>query len=231
MTAPRISLGSSARQVKLWTYGGIGGCTLLALIAWFAFISPAMSDVSSVKSQTSEAQTQNDVLRAKIAHLQQVDAGIADLRTQVTQVRAALPVTDGLPDFTRQLQTQAGIARVALTSITAGAPTQVGAGAVGSTPTTPAAGVSAAGKLYSIPVTLVTNGDLPGQLAMLKEIQTVGPRRALVTSTQFSPGSTAITTSIDKSVTMTVQMQIFVAPQTPQAEAQLKKQLGSQATS
>lgn len=226
-----MSLGSSARMAKLWTYGGVAGCLLLAVIAWFAFVSPALSHVSSVNSQTAQAQQQNDVLRAKVAHLQQVDAGIADLRTKVAQAREALPVGDGLPDFTRQLQAQAASARVTLTSITAGAPAVVGAGPAAAAPATPkGAATNAAGKLYSIPVTLVTAGSLIHQRGILNEVQAMGPRLALVTSVGFSPGSSATTTSIDNNVTMTVQMQVFVAPQTPTAEAQLSKQLGTGAT-
>jgi hypothetical protein len=226
-----MSLGSSARVAKLWMYGGVVGCVLLAIIAWFAFVSPALSHVSSVKSQTSQARQQNDVLRAKIAHLRQVDAGIAGLRAQVGQERQALPTVDGLPAFTRQLQAQAAAVHVVLTSISAGTPAVVGSGAA--TAPAPAVGTAtnAAGKLYSIPVTLVTNGSLGPQRSILNQVQAIGPRRALVTSVNFSPGSTATTTSIDNNVTMTVQMLIFVAPQSPAAEAQLKKQLSTTATS
>ena len=78
-----------------------------------------------------------------------------------------------------------------------------------------------------IPLTLKTTGSIPAQDQLLTLIQTVGPRRALVTSADFQPGTGANTASITSDASMTIQLQIFVAPQTPAAVAELQKQLAS----
>jgi hypothetical protein len=66
---------------------------------------------------------------------------------------------------------------------------------------------------------------LSGQLAFVRDIQVAGPRRALITGTQITPGAGSKTTSIEQSSTFTTQLNIFSAPRTPAEIRQLQKLL------
>jgi hypothetical protein len=213
----------AVQEKRLWLGGGALTAVVVAAASWFMLISPELSSASSLHEQTDAAQLQNQMLQAQTAKLKKqsdhLDALTATLRAAVD----ALPLDNGLPEFTRQVSAQAKAAKVSLSGISVGT---IGpaAGAAGPAAAMADAG-GAAGKLYSIPITMIANGSYAHELRFLKEIQTTGPRRALVTSTQFAPGSSSQVASIDRSATMTVQLTIFAAPRTPQAAAQLAKQL------
>ncbi len=101
---------------------------------------------------------------------------------------------------------------------------------------------ASAGTLYAVPVTISADGPLVGQRMLLAAIQTQGPRGALVSSVQFSASADATPGGTGKSgrssdegdgaakgadpTSMTVQLTVFVAPQSPDDEAALRKQLG-----
>lgn len=231
MALNKMSLANSSRMTKIWLLGGTAGCVLLAALAWFIVVSPALSRVSTVKSQVAAADSKNDLLRIKLAQLQSEKAGIATLRTSLTNALEGLPINSGMADFTAQLQAQAVTAQVRLGSIGAGTPSVVAAASGSTATTTPPAATSpgstaAPGSLYSIPVTITADGDLTHLDTFLKLVQTQGPRRALVVSTQFAPVSGSTQASIDTAVQMTVQLQVFTSPQTPAQQAQLAKLLG-----
>lgn len=105
-------------------------------------------------------------------------------------------------------------------------------------PTTEAS-AGPAGNLYSITVTVVTTGPMAAQQKFLSAIEKQGDRRALVTATAFSPitdadgastptdGVAVVTPSATEGQwTLTTNLAIFVAPQSPNQEAQLLSQLG-----
>ncbi|MGI8665514.1 MAG: hypothetical protein ACR2N4_05725, partial [Jatrophihabitans sp.] len=81
--------------------------------------------------------------------------------------------------------------------------------------------------LYAVPVTVTVTGNAAQVQAFLRKVQYVGPRRALVTSLQMAPGAGAKTISIDSLASSTVQLTVFVAPQSSAAQAQLQKQLSA----
>jgi hypothetical protein len=123
-------------------------------------------------------------------------------------------------------------------------------GATGAAATTPAAPTKAVAlNLYAIPVTIAADGPIANQQKLLAAIQTQGPRGALVSAVQFAPApEVAAPTGIAPSgtapvsgqaapdpgvagqgavaATMTVKLTVFVAPQSPDDEAALRKQLG-----
>lgn len=134
----------------------------------------------------------------------------------------------------------------------AAAPASGSASDAGSSSGTDAAKASAAG-LFTIPVTLIADGTFGDLQALLGNIQTAGARGALISSAQFAPaagadGSAASANAAGPAagagavapappaagpaaakaapMTMTVQLAVFVAPQTPQAAAALHQQLG-----
>lgn len=217
----------AVQEKRLWLGGGAMAAVVVAAAGWFMLISPELSSASSLHQQTDAAQLQNSMLQAKTAKLKEQSDNLTALTATLRAAVDALPLDNGLPDFTRQVSAQAKAAKVSLSGISVGT---IGPAALGAAAAVPGAAgdPSAVGKLYSIPITMIANGSYAHELQFLKELQTTGPRRALVTSTQFAPGAGSQVASIDGSATMTVQLTIFAAPRTPQAAAQLAKQLNGQ---
>jgi hypothetical protein len=207
---------------RQWIAGGAVSAVLLAALGWFLLVSPELSSVSSLKSQTADVNLQNTTTEHKVTLLRKQNDQLATLTTTLSQKTEELPSDSSVQVYTRQLVAQAALSGVALTSITAGAPTISNGNAVASTAV---AGANPAGKLFAIPISITGQGSLAGQRALITAIQKAGPRRALVTSVQFAPSTATKAQNIDASTQMTLQLSIFVAPQTPDAEAALEKQL------
>ncbi|MDQ1733274.1 MAG: hypothetical protein QOK10_3433 [Pseudonocardiales bacterium] len=209
---------------RLWIMGGAVAALLLVALAWFFAVSPELSSASSLKSQTADAQTQNITLQAKIRKLQDDNQKMATIQASLADARKALPVDAGLAAFTRQLVAagvQNGVTVVSVSASTPILPTaKTGAAA-------PAAGksTSAAGQLYAIPVTLTAKGAPANELKFLAALQGTGKRAALIVSTQLSADTTARANG--NSIQMSVQLQVFVAPQSPADQAALDKLLSS----
>jgi hypothetical protein len=189
-------------------------------------ISPELSGASSLKGETASAEDQNASLQRKNSKLENDNKNIAALREALRNARAGLPIDSGIPALTRQLSAQAAASGITLKSISVGSPAEITANGSAAAAGSAATAGSVAGKLFAITVTLVSDGPAAHQQRFLTAIQTDGPRRALVTSTQVTPGTGASTSSIESTSTMNLQLQVFVAPQTPAAAAELAKQLG-----
>lgn len=233
---------------RVWLGGAGLIAVLVAVIAWFAVISPVLSSASSWREEAESTQTQNVVLQAKITKLAEQKQSLGVLTASLRNALAALPVDSGLPAFTRQLTTQAQQNRVALTSISVGAITQV-VTAAPAAPAAPAAGTPAAdgapadapaaagavaggpaGKLYGIQLTIITTAGMPAQIAFLQAVQATGPRRALILSTQLTPASGSATSSATGSATMSTELIVFAAPLSPQDRVALDKLLRGNVT-
>ena len=228
-------------EKRFWLAGGCLAAVLIAAIGWLLVISPQLSAAKTLDSEADSAQTQNAVLAARVAKLRQENDKVGQLRTSLRLALEALPFDTGLPALTRQLAGQATTSGVSLSSITVGSPIQTtaiaassttttgttgtgtatGTTGTGTTATTPATGTASAAVLQ-IPITLLSKGPAKAQLLFLKAIQVTGPRRALVSSTTLGGGS-----SIDKSSNMTTQLNVFLAPLSVAAQAQLAKLLAA----
>jgi hypothetical protein len=211
---------------RAWLCGGAVAAVLITAVSWFMVISPERSSTTSLGTQTEDAQLQNALTQAKLTKLRLQADSVGKLHAQLASALEALPKASGLPAFTRQLSAQAATAHVAVTSISIGAITAVAADGTavvpGATTATTAPGATtpsgtttpatATGGVFAIPVTVVSSGSFAHELAFLKAIQTLGPRRALVTSTQFAPGTGAVTAALDTATTATAQLTVFSAP-------------------
>jgi hypothetical protein len=208
---------SGNRVQHRWIAGGVVGAVLAAAVAWFALIGPARSTAASLAEQTAQAQQQNGTLQQKVNRLRAQNSNIGTLTQALRVARTALPLDSGLPDFTRQVAAQATAAGVSLTSLAAGTPATADGSA--------SAGLaSAAGHLFAIPMTLVGDGSARADQALIRALQS-GDRTVLVTSAQLAAGGDP---SAPTGLTnMTVQFTVFVSPQTPAAEAALRKQLAA----
>lgn len=212
---------------RVWLGGGALLALVVLLVAWFAVISPELTAAGDITDQTVAAQTQNTVAQTKLTKLRSDFANLPTLTATLRQAREALPSGSGLPDFTRQLTTQAATAGVTMKSLTTSTPvlaTSPNAAAAKTATTPPAAGApSAAGVLLAIPVTVVVEGSVEGHRALLRAVQVDGPRRALLASVVVAPATGAATASVTAATTMTMQLQVFVAPLSPADEAALSQ--------
>ncbi len=239
---------SSLQDRRMWIGGGAVAALLITAVGWFFFVSPELSSASDQHSQTASIRQENAGLQANLKTLQEKSARLGEYTTALRRALEALPSDSGLPQFTRQLSAQAHASGVTLSSVIVGgitsvtaatapavpdatatsaapAPTPTPTATSTATPATSVAPVTAAGGLYSVQVTIQSNGSLAHQVAFLHAVQVAGPRRALITSTQLGPGTGSKVSSIDASTNVTTQLTVFSAPQSPDQVAQLNKLL------
>ena len=204
---------------RFWLVGGALAAVVVAAAAWFGAIGPELSNASSLDSQTADAQTQNLTLQAKIRKLRQDNADMTALTTSLQQARTALPIDTDISGYTHQLSQYADQNHVTVTGINASVP--VSATAKPGQPTTPVTG-SVAGNLFALPMTVIIKGSIANDLSYLKAVQ-ADPRAALVTSVQLA-NDAAKTGALSQ---LTIQLQVYVAPQTPAVTAALQQQLAA----
>jgi hypothetical protein len=205
------------RTERLWVGGGSLAVVLLAIVGWLVVVSPKLSSASSLRSQKGEIQLQNDVLQGKINKLKDANANMAQLQQALKDAAARLPSDAGLAAFTNDVQAIAASAQVSIATITAGSPSRVvpGKAAQAQAPTATAKAIP--GALYSIPITLSVNGTPAHDINFLNALQR-GTRAALVTATQLTTQAGAGTAGAQ--TTLTLQLQVFSAPQAQQPTTQ-----------
>lgn len=250
-------------DARLWLAGGVVAAVLAVAFGWLVLIGPQISQAASLRSQAADQQASNTLLQARVGALRTLSAQLPALVTALGSARAQVPITSALSTFTDQLGRQATQSKVTVTSVAvapavaaadptpaagaASAGTASGGTASGAGSSPGAAGGATAGgpagKLFAIPVTVITTGSLAQQRAFLTAVR-AGPRASVVTATRLGPGSTAAGAagaggaggaaagasagsagSIERTSEMTTQLTVFVAPQTPAATAELTRQL------
>ncbi|MDQ1740221.1 MAG: hypothetical protein QOE53_1873 [Pseudonocardiales bacterium] len=230
---------SGMKGDRVWLAGGAVAGVLISALAWFMVVSPELSNASSLDEQTVASQTQNISLQSKLHRLLADNSNMDALLASLQQARTALPSNTGLADFTRQLSAYATDYGVVISGITAGDPAALtsaepasaaaagaaAAPATGSTAKTPpaagAAAASPAGQLYALPLTVVVKGSAVNTLRFLAAVQGPNRRAALVSGTQL----TGDTTKRGVAMQLTIQLQVFVAPQAPGAVDALLQRL------
>ena len=230
-------MNASLQSRRTWLVGGAAVAAVIAAASWFFVISPVTSDTDSVKSQTASVKDQNRLGQQKLRDLANSRSQLPGLQAELVSALEALPMANGLPDFTRQLNRQAAALRLTLDSLTVGgfttpsvvsagttagsAPAATNATAATPPPATAGAPVTAGGPV-AISVTLSSTGPAKAQLSFLRAIRLNGPRRALVTAVSFSAPQKAGGTT---EVTMTVTLTVFATPQSADQRARIVKLL------
>jgi hypothetical protein len=237
---------SALKSDRTWMVGGAVAGLVIAALAWLLVVNPELSNASSLDEQTLASQTQNISLQSKLHRLQADNANKDALVASLREARTELPIDSSLADFTRQLTGYAAKNGVSISGITAGEPAAMtsaapvaapapAAGTGSTTATGSAAGapaartsgtslVSPAGQLYGLPLTVVVKGRAANDLAFLADVQGPARRAALVSGAQL----TGDTTKRDGTMQLTIQLQVFVAPQAPSAVDALLDRLGNQ---
>lgn len=209
---------------RVWLVGGALLAGIIFVISWLAFISPRLSDVSELDGQTIASRQQNDALIAKTRSLEAKRAQLPRLTSSLRAALAAIPYDSGLPAFTRQLNAQGKANGVDISSLVVGSvtPAEPATPGAASAESGQPAAVMPSGGLFSMQLTLQSSGSLNDQLAFLTAVRTLGPRRALITAMQVSPGPGA-KPSVTRDASFTTQLTTFSAPQSPEQIRRLDK--------
>lgn len=242
-------MSARSEDKRLWLGGGAAVAVVILLLGWFFVVGPQLSAASTARDEAGAARMQNVVLEDTNAKLKTQNDDAAALRAGLAAALAELPYDSGLPEFTRQISAQATANSVALSSIVvSGATPVVGTTATAADPAADSvAAAPASSSLLAIPISLTATGPGSGQLAFLSAIQTTGPRRALVTSVQLTPLTAGDATGGDATriggeatggeasglaltggepqFTLTLELTVFSAPLSPEAQAALEKLL------
>lgn len=222
--------GPRSQVEKLWIAGGALVVLIVAALAWFVVVNPKLGDARDADARTEQAQTANAVLNARVQRLRTKSDAQAAIQQALRSVREALPTSAAVDVFTSQLSEDAQRAGVTITSIVASPPVPVvgtGTPTAGTSPSGQGvAGSGVAGRLFSVHVALVSDGPSAAQQTFLRSVQD-GARVALVTSVSVAPSSTSQANSPVHRSTMTVELEVFVAPQSPEAEEALQRQLSA----
>ncbi len=223
---------------RLWLLGGAVAVGLTAVVGWFLVVRPELSKASDTRAATSLAQTSNLVLQRHVGDLRSQANQISALTGDLNAARAALPPTSSIDQFTRELSAYAQSNHVRLTSITVSGPKPTGAtGSAGAPAPAPSPGATAAaaagqavvGHTYSIGVSVVSSGTVADEQHFLRSVQH-GSRAVLVTSGALAPPDQSAGHSTVGMATLTIELQVFVEPQSPQDLAELQKLLDSAAS-
>lgn len=209
-----------AQNSKVWL--GLGAALVLLLVVpvWLLVISPHRSTTQTLEADTETVAVQNAALSAKTAELRRKAENRAELVATLETSLDELPWETKLPEFSRQLTRHASNHGVGLTSISIGSAT---------TPGQPAStSIDPRTTLRAVPITIVSTGSALQQLFFLRDVQQVGPRRALVTSTAMVPTNEG---TIEGSATMTTQLTVFSSPVDAATREQLRDILAEEAAS
>lgn len=211
---------------RLWLISGALVAALIFLVSWLLFISPTLSAASDLDDQTIASRQQNDALVAKIKTLEAKRAQLPRYTSSLRAALAAIPYDSGLPAFTRRLTAQGKATGVDVSSVVVGGVVPIEPSAVssaGSASTSESAATTPSGGLFSIQLTVQSDGSLTNQIAFLTAVRTLGPRRTLITAMEISPGTGAKVASVDGAASFTTQLTVFSAPQSPVQIRQLNK--------
>jgi len=200
-----------SQNSKLWLGLGVVLTLLMVVPTYLLVISPHRATTSGLETDTEAVAMQNTALAAKAAVLREKDENRAELTQNLATALSELPWETKLPEFSRQLTRHASNRGVEVTGISIGSSA--------STPGQPAEGANPATTVRAIQVTVVTTGTALEQLFFLRDVQQIGPRRALVTTTSLVPTDTG---TIEESSTMTTQLVVFSAPVARETRDQLR---------
>lgn len=221
---------------KAWIAGGAGAAVLVAAGAWMFAVSPALGTADSIRSATADVTTQNFVLQSNVAKLQQQYEHIDKMRQAEAIARRALPGDLALSDFTDQINQEAQAYHLDVNSMTAADPVPAAPAPVATpaataspsptpSPTTTTSAATASG-LFAIPITLVVSGSQADELGFVHAVQRDGARAALVTSTTISAD-----TSGKGGMSMSIELQVFVALSAPPSTAAASAPVATPTTS
>jgi hypothetical protein len=237
---------------RTWMVGGVLVALVLALAGWMLLVKPERSSTSDLVSRTQSVDAQNAAVAAQNAALLREYHHLNRYRDELAKAADALPGVSGLPSFTREVTLLAARHSVSVQGITVGAIAPLTQPAVAPADTTttsgttdtpaptpsttaPAADTTSTSNVFTIAVTLQTQGSTADLTAYLHAVE-AGARAVVVNSVQLStssggsaPTSSAASSPSDAAgqTTMTAQLTLFSAPMSASERHELNSLLRS----
>ena len=115
-------MNARLQDKRTWLVGGAAVAVVVSAASWFFVLDPVVSDTDSIRSQTAGVKQQNRDAQDKITQLANTQTQLGALQHDLTVKLSALPMANGLPDFTRQLNRQASDLGLTVTSIPSPSP-------------------------------------------------------------------------------------------------------------
>jgi Tfp pilus assembly protein PilO len=166
---------------------------VLAVLAVVLLLLPKMNDVKSTKNELSQAQTQEQTLRAQLASLQEAQKNAPLTKKQIAKIQTQIPPTADLPGLIRLLNDAADRSAVDFFSVAPG------------TPTASTSGFSI------IPTAIQVDGSYFSLEEFLFRLETL-PRAGKVTNITIAPGAEAAgTTTATTSLSMQLTVEFYTS--------------------
>ena len=103
---------------RLWLVGAVLAIGVVVVLGWMLGISPKLSEARAARTDLVAAEAQNTVFEAQLATLKEQYKSIDSLRSELADLRQAVPNGPDMPDFVGHLDDIAEANGVTLTSIT-----------------------------------------------------------------------------------------------------------------
>jgi Tfp pilus assembly protein PilO len=175
---------------RLWLLGGVVVVVLLAVASWFLVIHPRYVESAAVRDQIGDGNVQLVKLRHQLADLEaqrkQRPALVAKLRAN----QAALPPSNDMTEFVRQLQASSIAVNVDVSTINLGTPVKS----------------DTQGTVMEVPISLTVTGTADNVSKFLVRLQSVQARAVLISAVSLSAASAAngaATSDLTASLTLT----------------------------
>ena len=175
---------------RVWLGGGVVAALLIVARLVHVHRPGARVDRVTCNAQAAATAQPKHLLQPKLKALQVKSTQLDKYTSSLKQALLSLPFDSGLPAFTRQLSAQAGASGVDREQrrrrwrrppVLAAAPVATRLGNSTRSSPTSSTGVAAprsatvAGGLFSVQVTVQSDGTLAHQLAFLNAVRTAGP--------------------------------------------------------
>jgi len=160
---------------------------VLAVLAVVLLLLPKMNDVKQTRDELSQAQAQEQTLRAQLASLQEAQKNAPLTKQQIAKIQTQIPPTADLPGLIRLLNDAADRSAVDFFSVAPG------------TPTAQTSGFSI------IPTAIQVDGSYFSLEEFLFRLETL-PRAGKVTDISIAPGAQ----EAGSTTTATLSMQLTV---------------------
>jgi Tfp pilus assembly protein PilO len=193
----------TAHADRLWAIGGAVAAVAMLAVGWFFLIGPQYEETSRLRDDAVQARSQLPALQHRLVELRKQNEDLPQYLAQLERDRRALPTTAELSDFLRELQMAGDAVGVAVSGLTVGAPTQVTAGGT---------------QAYALPINLTAGGTTAKLNQFLDQLQQVQQRAVLINNASIAPS--AETGSLGGAATLSLNLQVFVAPPAGAGSAQ-----------
>ncbi|MFC5928103.1 hypothetical protein D6T64_10370 [Cryobacterium melibiosiphilum] len=198
---------------KILTYLATFVVAMILLLSGVLVILPRVEATVAAHAETDAVKVANELTRAQIDELADQYDDIDTLRSELAELRAAIPTTVDLPEFLLQLDELAAQNGVTIGSVSLGDPIPqaltaavdpaAAVPAASAAPAAPAADAAAAGPFATISLSLSVTGGSSGVLGFVNGLQQ-GERMVSVTAFNTSFSTEADAASGTSSITATM---------------------------